>query len=130
MLKQFLVAFTTFLVIDGLWLTLIAKNFYAKHLGFLMSKTPNLTAAGIFYVIYVFTMVVLIITPALQKGSLTTAILTGALFGLCAYATYDLTNLATIKDWPLLVTIVDIIWGTVLSAAVAGISYLILTKLL
>ncbi|MBU1033689.1 DUF2177 family protein [Patescibacteria group bacterium] len=130
MLKQFLLAFITFLAIDGLWLTLIAKNFYAKHLGFLMAKTPNLTAALIFYVIYVFTMVVLIITPALQKGSLTTAILTGALFGLCAYATYDLTNLATIKDWPLLVTIVDIIWGTVLSGAVAGISYLVLTKLL
>lgn len=130
MLKQFLVAFITFLAIDGLWLTLIAKNFYAKHLGFLMTKTPNLTAAGIFYVIYVFTMVVLIITPALQKGSLMTAILTGALFGLCAYATYDLTNLATIKDWPLLVTIVDLIWGTVLSGAVAGISYLVLTKLL
>jgi len=130
MLKQFLVAFITFLAIDGLWLTFIAKNFYAKHLGFLMTKTPNLTAALIFYVIYVFTMVVLIITPALQKGSLMTAILTGALFGLCAYATYDLTNLATIKDWPLLVTIVDLIWGTVLSAAVAGISYLVLTKLL
>lgn len=130
MLKQFLVAFTTFLAIDGLWLTLIAKNFYAKHLGFLMAKTPNLTAAGIFYVIYVFTMVVLIISPALQKGSLMTAILTGALFGLCAYATYDLTNLATIKDWPLLVTIVDLIWGTVLSAAVAGISYLVLAKII
>ena len=130
MLKQFLVAFITFLAIDGLWLTLIAKNFYAKHLGFLMAKTPNLTAALIFYLIYVFTMVILIISPALQKGSLTTAILTGALFGLCAYATYDLTNLATIKDWPLLVTIVDLIWGTVLSGAVAGISYLVLTKLL
>ncbi len=130
MLKQFLVAFTTFLAIDGLWLTLIAKNFYAKHLGFLMSKTPNLTPALIFYLIYVFTMVVLIITPALQKGSLMSAVLTGALFGLCAYATYDLTNLATIKDWPLLVTIVDLIWGTVLSGAVAGVSYLVLTKLL
>ncbi len=130
MLKQFLVAFLTFLAIDGLWLTVVAKDFYAKHLGFIMTKTPNLTAALLFYVIYIFTMVVLIISPALQKGSLMTAILTGALFGLCAYATYDLTNLATLKDWPLLVTIVDLIWGTVLSASVAGISYLILTKLL
>jgi len=130
MLKQFLVAFLTFLAIDGLWLTVVAKDFYAKHLGFIMTKTPNLTAALLFYVIYIFTMVVLIIAPALQKGSLMTAILTGALFGLCTYATYDLTNLATLKDWPLLVTIVDLIWGTVLSASVAGISYLILTKLL
>lgn len=130
MLKQFLVAFITFLAIDGLWLTVVAKDFYAKHLGFIMTKTPNLTAAGIFYVIYIFTMVILVISPALQKGSLMTAILTGALFGLCAYATYDLTNLATLKDWPLIVTIVDLIWGTVLSASVAGISYLVLTKLL
>lgn len=128
MVKQFLVALTSFLIIDGLWLTVIAKDFYAKHLGFLMAKTPNLTAAGIFYLIYVFTFVVLIISPAVQKGSLQTAILTGALFGLCAYATYDLTNLATIKNWPVFVTVVDLIWGTFLSVAVAGISYWIITK--
>ncbi len=128
MIKQYFVALITFLIIDGAWLMLIAKNFYAKHLGYLMAKTPNLAAAGIFYLIYIFTMVVLIISPALQKGSLITAILTGALFGLCAYATYDLTNLATIKDWPLIVTIVDLIWGTFVSGGVAGISYFILTK--
>ncbi|MCW1949700.1 MAG: DUF2177 family protein [Candidatus Shapirobacteria bacterium] len=128
MIKQFFVTLASFLIIDGVWLTLIAKNFYAKHLGFIMSKTPNLTAAGIFYLIYVFTLVVLIISPALAKGSLVSAILTGALFGLCAYATYDLTNLATIKDWPLIVTIVDLIWGTFLSGAVAGLSYFILTR--
>lgn len=128
MIKQFLVALFSFLIIDGLWLTVIAKDFYAKHLGFLMAKTPNLAAAGIFYLIYVFTMVVLIISPAVQKGSLQSAILTGALFGLCAYATYDLTNLATIKDWPVIVTVVDLIWGTFLSGAVAGISYWIIIK--
>ena len=115
-------------MIDGIWLTVVAKNFYAKHLGFLMSKTPNLLAAGIFYLIYILTLVILIINPAIQKGSLMSAILTGALFGLCAYATYDLTNLATIKDWPLIVTIVDLIWGTFVSASVAGISYWLLTK--
>lgn len=130
MLKEFLVTFSTFLLIDGVWLTLIAKQFYAKHLGFLMAKSPNLWAALIFYLIYVFTLVVLIIAPAVQKGSVQTAILTGALFGLCAYATYDLTNLATIKNWPLVVTIVDVIWGTILTGTVAGVSYLILTKFL
>jgi uncharacterized membrane protein len=128
MLKQFLVAFLAFLAIDGVWLTLVAKNFYAQHLGFLMTKTPNLPAAGIFYVIYTFTMVVLVISPAIQKGSLTTAILTGALLGLGAYATYDLTNLATINHWPLLITVVDLIWGTFVSGTVAGISYWILTR--
>jgi len=128
MIKQFVVAFLTFLVIDGLWLTVIAKNFYAKHLGFLMAPKPNLTAAGIFYIIYIFTLVVLILAPALQKNSLSVAIWTGALFGLCAYATYDLTNLATIKDWPLLITVIDLIWGTTLTATVSGISYWILSK--
>ena len=128
MLKQYFVALFTFLMIDGLWLTVVAKNFYAKYLGYLMSKTPNLAAAGIFYLIYIFTLVVLVISPALQKQSLSSAILTGALFGLCAYATYDLTNLATIRDWPLLVTIVDLVWGTFVTAAVAGISYFVLTK--
>jgi len=128
MIKQFLVAFITFLIIDGAWLALIAKNFYAKHLNFLMSKTPNFAAAGIFYIIYIITLVVLIIAPALQKGSLSTAILTAALFGFCAYATYDLTNLATIKDWPLIITVVDLIWGTFVTAAVSGITYLILSR--
>lgn len=128
MVKQFFVAFITFLIIDGAWLTLIAKNFYAKHLGYLMAKTPNLAAAGIFYLIYIITLVILIIAPALQKGSLTSVILTGALFGFCAYATYDLTNLATIKDWPLIITVVDLIWGTFLSGAVSGITFLILSR--
>lgn len=128
MIKKFIITFIVFLIIDGLWLTVVAKNFYAKHLGFLMSSKPNLTAAGIFYIIYIFTLIILILTPALQKGSLSTAIWTGALFGLCAYATYDLTNLATVKDWPLLITIVDLIWGTTLTATVSGISYWILSK--
>ena len=128
MIKQFLVALGSFLLIDGIWLTVVAKNFYAKNLGYLMSKTPNLAAAGIFYLIYIITLVVLVISPALQKGSLLTAVLTGALFGLCAYATYDLTNLATIKDWPLLVTVVDLIWGAFVSGAVSGISYFIISK--
>lgn len=128
MIKQYFVSLLVFLIIDGLWLAIIAKNFYAKYLGFLMSKTPNLVAAGIFYLIYILGLVVLVLSPALQKNSLFLAIATGALFGLCAYATYDLTNLATIKDWPLLITLVDLVWGTFVSGAVAGISYLIITK--
>jgi len=129
MLKKFLVSFSVFLVLDGLWLGLVAKDFYAQQLGYLMTETPNLVAAGLFYVIYIFTLVQLILKPALKAGSQRAAILNGALFGFCAYATYDLTNLATIKDWPLLVTVVDLIWGTVLTGAVAGVSYGILEKL-
>lgn len=128
MIKQFFVALGSFLVVDGLWLTLIAKNFYAKHLGYLMAKNPNLLAAGLFYLIYVFAMVVLVVSPGLEKGSFWSTVLSGALFGLCCYATYDLTNLATVQNWPLIVTIVDLIWGTFLSAAIAAISFLIFHK--
>lgn len=128
MIKQFFVALGSFLVVDGLWLTLIAKNFYAKHLGYLMAKNPNLLAAGLFYLIYVFAMVVLVVTPGLEKGSFWSTVLSGALFGLCCYATYDLTNLATVQNWPLIVTIVDLIWGTFLSATIAAISFLIFHK--
>lgn len=128
MIKQFFVALGSFLIVDGLWLTLIAKNFYAKHLGYLMSKNPNLLAAGLFYLIYVFAMVVLVVTPGLEKGSFWSTVLSGALFGLCCYATYDLTNLATVQNWPLIVTIVDLIWGTFLSATIAAISFLIFHK--
>ena len=125
MLKQFFVALGSFLVVDGLWLTLIAKNFYSKHLGYLMSKNPNLLAAGLFYLIYVFAMVVLVVSPGIEKGSFWSTVLSGALFGLCCYATYDLTNLATVQGWPLIVTIVDLIWGTFLSATIAAISFLV-----
>jgi len=128
MLKQFFVALGSFLVVDGLWLTLIAKNFYAILLGFIMTKTPNLWAAGLFYLIYIFAMVVLVITPGLEKGSLWSTVFNGALFGLCCYATYDLTNMATLQNWPLVVTVVDLIWGTVLSATIAAISFLIFKR--
>lgn len=129
MLKKFLVSFSVFLVLDGLWLGLVARDFYAQQLGYLMTDTPNLVAAGLFYVIYILTLVQLILKPALKVKSQRAAILNGALFGFCAYATYDLTNLATIKDWPILVTVVDLIWGTVLTGSVAGVSYGVLEKL-
>ena len=125
MIKQFFVALGSFLLIDGLWLTVVAKNFYSKHLGFLMTKNPNLWAAGLFYLIYIFAMVILVVSPGIEKGSFWSTVLSGALFGLCCYATYDLTNLATLQNWPLIVTVVDLAWGTVLSASIAAISFLI-----
>ena len=128
MIKQFLVAFGSFLAVDGLWLGLVAKNFYSKHLGYLLAKNPNFVAAGVFYLIYIFSLVVIVISPGLQKGSMSHTVLMGALFGFCCYATYDLTNMATIKDWPLIVTLVDLVWGTVLSASITAITYLVLKK--
>ncbi len=128
MLKKFLVTFGIFIALDLVWLTVVAENFYAQQLGYLMTTTPNLAAAGIFYLIYIVTLLTLVITPALKARSLQQAMMNGALFGLCAYATYDLTNLATIEDWPMLVTVVDLIWGTVLSATVSGASYWVLAR--
>lgn len=128
-IKTYLVAVAVFFVIDMIWLGLVAKNFYSKQIGFLMKSDINWVAAIIFYFLFVFGLVVFVVNPALDKHSLSTAILLGALFGLITYATYDLTNLATIKDWPLLVTIVDLIWGTALASSVSGITYLIVNKI-
>ncbi len=127
--KLFFIALPVFLVIDLVWLGLVAKSFYAKHLGFLMRPDPNWIAAIIFYLLFVIGLVHFVITPALEKSSLTDALLFGALFGLVTYSTYDLTNLATIKDWPLVVTCVDLAWGTTLSAALSAITYSIAKKI-
>jgi uncharacterized membrane protein len=128
-IKLYGIALPIFLIIDGMWLGLVAKNFYAKQLGYLMTSTPNWAAAGIFYLLYIVGLVVLVIQPAMNNGSITEALLKGALFGLVGYATYDLTNLATIKDWPLLVTIVDLIWGTVLSATISTLTVVLAKKI-
>lgn len=128
-LKLYLITFPTFLIIDFIWLSLIAKKFYAQQLGYLMKTNINFVAAGLFYLIFVVGLVIFSISPALEKGSWVQTIFLGALLGIIAYATYDLTNLATIKDWPLIVTIVDIAWGAFLGASVSLISYLIFLRL-
>jgi len=127
--KLYLIALPVFLLIDMVWLTLVAKNFYAKQIGYLMSKNPNLLAALIFYLIFIAGVIIFVITPALDKRMWTQALFLGAFFGLVTYATYDLTNLATVKDWPLIITIVDLIWGTAVSAAVSVITYFIAIKI-
>jgi uncharacterized membrane protein len=106
-------------MIDLLWLGIIAKNLYQKYLGGFLSDKVNWTAAFIFYFIYVAGISIFAIYPAVQKGSAFNAILMGALFGLFTYATYDLTNLATLKDWPLPIVFIDILWGAILSATVS-----------
>jgi uncharacterized membrane protein len=124
-IRLYLIAFPVFLAIDLVWLTLVAKNFYAKHIGFLMAKNPNYLVALIFYLIFIAGLVFFVINPALDKKMWMHALLAGAFFGLVSYATYDLTNMATVKDWPLIVTIVDLIWGMTLSASVSIITYFI-----
>lgn len=118
-----------FLVIDYIWLKYIALSFYREQIGHLMLDKPNLGIALLFYLFYVVGVVVLAVNPALEKGQLTTAVLYGGLLGFVAYGTYDITNLATLKSWPPIVAIVDIIWGTVLTASVAAIAYFATTAL-
>lgn len=114
-----------FLLIDFIWLKYIALSFYRSNIGHLMTDKPNLVVAGLFYLVYVVGVVILAVNPALEKQSWTLAMLYGGLLGLVAYGTYDITNLATLKNFPPIVAIVDMIWGTVLTASVATISYFV-----
>jgi uncharacterized membrane protein len=126
--KLYLITLPVFFAIDMIWLGLIAKNFYRQHIGQLLLENVNWTAAILFYLLFIGGLVLFVISPAIEKASWTYAIFYGAMFGLITYATYDLTNLATLKDWSLTVVIVDMIWGMVLSASVSLVSYLIATK--
>jgi uncharacterized membrane protein len=123
--KLYCIALPVFFAIDMLWLGFIAKSFYAKHIGYLMKPDINWTAAILFYLLFIVGLVIFVISPAIEKSSWVLALLYGALFGLISYATYDLTNLATLKDWPLLVTVVDLAWGAVLAASISIVTYFI-----
>lgn len=123
--KLFFTALPVFFIIDMVWLVLVARKFYQAQIGFLMKPDINWPAAIIFYLLFIAGLVVFVITPAVEKQSWVNALLLGALFGLVTYATYDLTNLATVKDWPLVVTIVDLIWGMVLAASISVITFFI-----
>ncbi|NBV77255.1 DUF2177 family protein [bacterium] len=117
--------FTTiaFFAIDMVWLGVVAKDFYRAQIGHLMTTQINWVAAIIFYLIFLMGLLYFAVYPAIQENSLVKAVMLGALFGFFTYATYDLTNYATLRDWPLLVTVVDMAWGTALGATVAGISF-------
>ena len=124
-----LATFAVMAVFDGAWLLGVARGFYRTHLGFLMAERPNWAAAGAFYLLYAIGVTVFATQPGIDDGSAVTAAWRGGLFGLVAYATYDLTNMATLRGWPTIVTIVDMAWGTVLSAAVAGIAAVVILQL-
>jgi uncharacterized membrane protein len=119
-LSMYLLTFMVFFLIDMVWLGLVAKNFYRRHLGDMLSAKVVWPAAILFYLLFIAGLLLFVIEPA--QGSALQALWKGAVFGLIAYATYDLTNLATLKNWPLLVTVVDLVWGTVLGAAVSFFS--------
>jgi uncharacterized membrane protein len=122
-IKLYLMTVPIFFAIDMLWLGLVARKFYQNQLAGLLRPDVNWTAALVFYAVYIAGIIIFAVTPALEKQSLSHAIRMGALFGFFTYATYDLTNLATLKDWPVLVAGVDIVWGVILCSAVAAASY-------
>ena len=128
-IKLYAIALPVFFAIDIIWIGFVAKDFYRGQIGFLLKSDVNWAAAITFYLLFIVGLVFFVISPAMEKGSWMYALLVGALFGLITYATYDLTNLATTKDWPLLVTIVDLAWGAVLAASVSTVTYLMATKI-
>ena len=121
---KYLIILAIFIIFDFLWLGLIAKETYRKYLGFLMRDKPYYFAAVVFYVIFAFGLMMFVINPAISKQSVIHALKWGALFGLVTYATYDLTNLATLKDWPIELTAIDLLWGTAVSALTSLLSYI------
>jgi uncharacterized membrane protein len=128
-LKLYCIALPIFFGLDMVWLGVAAKNFYAKQIGLLMAPKVNWAAAILFYLLFLAGLVVFVIAPAVEKDSWVRALMLGALFGLITYATYDLTNLATLKDWPLALTVVDLIWGTILAGSVSAGTCFIARKL-
>jgi uncharacterized membrane protein len=120
---SYFLTLVVFLVVDMFWLGVVSKNLYRKYLGGFISEKVNWTAAIVFYLIFVVGISIFAIYPAVNKGSALNAILMGALFGLFTYATYDLTNLATMTNWPLNIVIIDILWGSFLSAIVSFSGY-------
>lgn len=122
-LKLYAVTVPVFFAVDLLWLGVVARGFYRRHLGFILSPQVNWAAAVIFYLIYIGGILFFAVRPALNSQSWGQAAVLGALFGFFTYATYDLTNMATIKDWPLTIVVVDIFWGVCLCTAVSCLSY-------
>ena len=128
--KLYVLTVPVFFAIDIIWLGVVAKSFYQKNLKYILSPNVNWTAAIIFYLIYIAGILIFAVLPAVAKDSLRHAAVWGALFGFFTYATYDLTNLALLKDWPIIIVIVDILWGVVLCSAVATLSFFVAKWLL
>ena len=124
-LKLYVATLVVFFSTAMVWLGLVARSFYKKSLGYLMAPAVNWAPAIIFYLLFIVGILVFVILPGVKENSLQRTILRAILFGLITYATYDLTNLATINQWPLAVTLVDLVWGMVLSAIVSSAGFFI-----
>ncbi len=125
LLVSYLLTAIVFFAVDLLWLGVLAKGFYNKHLSAFLADNVNWNAAIIFYLIFIIGIFIFAVLPAVEKQSWTYALLYGSLFGFFTYATYDLTNLATLNGWPMKIVLVDILWGIVLTAVVSVSGYFI-----
>ncbi|NTW62068.1 DUF2177 family protein [Candidatus Saccharibacteria bacterium] len=128
LLIRFLIAGGVMGLLDFLWLGFVAKSLYSSEIGNIMLTKPNWFAAIAFYLVYLVGVMIFVINPSIEKNSLNYALGLGALFGLVAYATYDLTNLATIKGFSLKVALIDMVWGMIITAAVSTVTYWVVTK--
>jgi len=122
-IKLFLASFVTFLLLDAIWLGLIAKTFYAKNLALYLTNNVIWSSALIFYVVFNIGLLVFVVLPSIEKNSYATLVIYSLLYGLVTFATYDLTNLATIKDWPLIVSIVDMFYGMFVALASSSAAF-------
>jgi uncharacterized membrane protein len=129
LISTYFIALVCFFALDMLWLGVISKNYYKEKLGFLLSPDPNWAAAIVFYLLYIAGILFFAINPAFKDSSWQTALLNGAILGGLCYATYDLTNMATIAKWPAAIVVVDITWGAVLTGAVSTATYFIVSTI-
>jgi uncharacterized membrane protein len=129
-IKLYFITLIAFLAIDMVWLGLVARTVYQKYLGFLLAPTTKWIAVVLFYLLFILGILVFVVVPGLKENSLKATLLRAALFGLITYATYDLTNLATVINWPVLITMIDMAWGTGLSVLVSYISFMVGKRLI
>jgi uncharacterized membrane protein len=127
-IAAYIASAVTFLALDALWLGVVAQKMYQREFGPLLLEKPNMAAAAVFYALYLVGIVFFAVKPALEAGSWSRALIHGALFGLIAYATYDLTNLATLKGFPFKVVIPDLAWGAFVTSAAAIAGYAAASK--
>ncbi len=126
----YIILLVIFLVIDLIWLNYIAKDLYQKEIGTLLLKNPKLLPAILFYSLFIVAIIILAVIPGIEAKSLCKTLLLGAVLGFISYGTYDFTNLATLNNWSVKVTIIDLIWGTSITTAMSYFGYLIGSKIL
>ncbi|MFZ6734143.1 DUF2177 family protein [Undibacterium sp. Ji42W] len=131
-LQPYLIAYgsslLSMLALDAAWLTMVMGPLYKSHLGDMMLAQPKIAPAAVFYLLYAMGVVVFAVTPALGQQSWTCALMLSGLLGLIAYATYDLTNLSTLKGWSLTLSLIDIGWGTLMTSIGGTVAYFVVNR--